>query len=88
MGRELYAIATICYLKATTIKYKSIRSKFSAHIWAYAQEGRAMTTIEVFDTEARRIERLAEKYDTCDASVIETLFDILEEHEIDIDEAW
>lgn len=47
-----------------------------------------MTRIEIFDTEAERIEKLAEKHDCCEASVIEVLFDILEENEIDIEEAW
>ena len=47
-----------------------------------------MTNISVFDTEAERISKLAEKYDCCEASVVEALFDILKENEIDIEEAW
>lgn len=47
-----------------------------------------MTSIDVYDTEAERINKLAEKYDCCDASVIEVLFDILEENGIDIEEVW
>lgn len=48
----------------------------------------AMTRIEVYDTEAKRISKLAEKYDTCEAAVVEVLFDILKENDIDIEEAW
>jgi hypothetical protein len=47
-----------------------------------------MTYIRVFDTEAERISKLAEKHNCCEASVVEVLFDILRENEIDIEEAW
>ena len=47
-----------------------------------------MKTIEVFNTEAERIDKLAKEHACCDASVIEVLFDILEENDIDINEAW
>ena len=47
-----------------------------------------MTRIEVFDTEAKRISKLAERYDCCEASVIEVLFEILEDNGINIEEAW
>ena len=52
------------------------------------QKGTDMTTIEVFDTEAKRISKIADKHECCEASVIEVLFDILEENGIDIEEAW
>ena len=52
------------------------------------RKGQTVTSIEVFDTEAKRIEKLAKKYRCCDASVVEVLFDILEENDIDIEEAW
>ena len=44
-----------------------------------------MKKIDVFDTEAKRIDEIADKHDTCDASVVEVLFDIIDEYEIDID---
>lgn len=47
-----------------------------------------MTHIEVFNSEAERISELAAKHDCCEAAVVEVLFDILEENEIDIEEAW
>lgn len=59
-----------------------------AQVWAYARKEHSMTNISVFDTEAERISKLAEKYDCCEASVVEVLFDILRENEIDIEEAW
>lgn len=47
-----------------------------------------MTRIEVFDTEAQRISKIAAEHDCCEASVVEALFDILKENGIDIEEAW
>ena len=47
-----------------------------------------MKSIEIYNYEAERISKLADKYECCEASVIEALFDILEENEIDIEEAW
>ena len=47
-----------------------------------------MKTIEVFNTEAERIDKLAKEHACCEASVIEVLFDILEENDIKIEEAW
>lgn len=55
-------------------------------MWAHAGKETTMTRIDVFDTEARRIEKLVDKYDACDASIIEVLFDIIDENEIDIDD--
>ena len=43
-----------------------------------------MKKIDIFDTEAKRIEKLCGKHDMADASVIEALFDALEENDIDI----
>ena len=60
-------------------------SQIPAHIWAYAQRGDNMKKIDVFDTEAKRIDEIADTHDTCDASVVEVLFDIIDEYEIDID---
>lgn len=56
-------------------------------MWAYAQEGDTMTTIEIFDMEAKRIEKLVERYDTCEASIVEALFELLDDNGIDIDDA-
>lgn len=47
-----------------------------------------MKSIEIFNYEAERINKLAKKYECCDAAVVEALFDILEEQGIDIEEAW
>lgn len=57
-------------------------------MWAYAGKETAMTTIKIYDSEAERIDKLAEQHDCCEASVIEALFDILEENDIDIEEVW
>ena len=43
-----------------------------------------MIQISVYDTEAVRIEEIMEKYDVGDASVIEALFDIIDDNGIDI----
>ena len=43
-----------------------------------------MSKIDVFDTEKKRIDEIADKYDACDASVIEALFDIIDENGINI----
>lgn len=43
-----------------------------------------MKKIDIFDTEAKRIEKLCGKHDVADASVIEALFDALGENDIDI----
>lgn len=45
-----------------------------------------MMTIEVFDTEAKRINKLADKFDTCDASIIDMLFEMMEDNELDIED--
>jgi hypothetical protein len=47
-----------------------------------------MTNIEIYNSEAERINKLADKHECCEASVVEALFDILEENGIDIEEAW
>ena len=47
-----------------------------------------MKSIEIYNSEAERIDKLAEKYDCCEASVVEALFDILEENGVDIEVAW
>lgn len=47
-----------------------------------------MTSIEVFDTEAAIIKRLAEKHDCCEASIVDVILQLLEENEIDIDKDW
>ena len=47
-----------------------------------------MKSIEIFNYEAERINKLAKKYECCEAAVVEVLFDILEEQGIDIEEAW
>lgn len=47
-----------------------------------------MTSITIYDSEAKKIQDLADRHDMCEASVIEALFDILKENDIDIDEAW
>ena len=45
-----------------------------------------MTNIEVFNTEADKINKLADKYDICTASVIDMMFEALEENDINIEE--
>ena len=57
-------------------------------MWAYARKDTDMTTIEIFDSEAATIKRLAEKYDCCEASVVDVLFELLADNGIDIEEAW
>ena len=47
-----------------------------------------MKNIEVYNFEAERISELADKHECCEASVVEALFEILEENGIDIEEAW
>ena len=47
-----------------------------------------MKNIEVFSEEAERISELADKHECSEASVVEALFEILEENGIDIEEAW
>ena len=47
-----------------------------------------MKNIEIYDLEADRISELADKHECSEASVVEALFEILEENEIDIEEAW
>ena len=46
-----------------------------------------MKNIEVFTDDAKRIEKLAERYDTCEASIVEIMFDLLDDNGIDIDDA-
>jgi len=43
-----------------------------------------MKKVCVYDTEAVRIEAIMEQYDVGDASVIEALFDIIDDNGIDI----
>lgn len=45
-----------------------------------------MTNIEVFNTEAERISKLADKFDICTASVVDMMFEALEENDINIEE--
>lgn len=52
------------------------------------RKGHSMKNIEVFSEEAERISELADKHECCEASVVEALFEILEENGIDIEEAW
>ena len=55
-------------------------------MWAYAGKGKTMTSISIFNSEAKRIEEIADEYDICDASVIEVLFEIVDCNDIDIAE--
>lgn len=52
------------------------------------RKGKHMKQVEVFDEEYKRIVKLARKFDCCEASVVEALFDMLKDHDIDIEEEW
>jgi hypothetical protein len=43
-----------------------------------------MTKVTIYDTEAKRIEKIAEDIGVTEAEVVEAIFDIIDNNEIDI----